>query len=639
MSAVLTASSAGMTACSSQLEQLIREEMEEDTSSSSEKASGDGEDSNAPSSDDGKDRRSSSAGASENQVSDWYAEVESDGNQGTKTDGFDDFLEDSCVDMISSSYTTVHQFYGDDYASAGLDKPDPTFGTAAWSDFEDQADYYSDLLDELRDYDYDALTAEQQEKYTIFERYLENNYVMDSHPYFQMLFSGSGDEISNIINCLGNFVFYSEEDFEDYIKLADSVPDYLSDVVEITQKQADAGYFITDAELDNVCSEIKTYCDAGEKCSTILHFESAADAFDGLSDDDRKDLKNKLTDAVINGIIPAFQDTEDALNSMQGSRDGDDTLCSLKDGAAYYQVMVRDILGYDADLTEVASVLQNALEDISVQLYDLIQNMDESEMSEEPDLADAQEIMDYLKKHMEDYPSGPDVNCTFSYLEGDQESGNVVAYYLMPTLTDPTDNNIIRISNSVDDKLTLYTSLAHEGMPGHMYQYTKDLAEDPSMYFIMTDCLGFAEGWAQYAEYQALLAAPMSSEACQYQALLDELNYAMLALADVEFNGLGMSTDDLALQIQQAGYTDEYASSVAEDLYDSVTMGAGSFLAYGYGMVTMLNLREEAESQLGAGFDVTAWHEVVLGGGNVPLDILQDHAESWIREQKYSQVA
>ena len=660
LSATLAASSAGMSACSSPLELLLREEAEESESSSSVAAGPEsGEDSTGSSAGDGQDSGASSesapsssenvqsssesdsgkSGAQQDTVADFYAEVEASGKKGTKTEGFDDFLEDSCLDMISDSYTSVQQYYGDDYASAGLEKPDPTFGEAAFSDFDDTADYCKEVLDELRAYDYDALTASRQEKYTIFERYLENTYVMNRQPYFQMYFSGSGDAVSGIISSLGNFIFYSEEDFKDFIDLADSVPDYLASVVKVTKKQADAGYFITDAELDNVCSEIETYCDAGEGCSTILHYEDALDAFDGIPEADKQELKNKLKDSVINGIIPSFQDTEDALKGMQGSRDGDDTLCSLKGGADYYQVMVRDILGYDADLDDIASELQGEIEEISAHLYALAGVMDESAITEEPYLADAKAMMDYLEKHMQDYPSGPDVSYSFSYLEGDQESGNVAAYYLMPTLTHPTDNNIIRISNSVDDKITLYTTLAHEGMPGHMYEYTRKLADDPSLFFLTTDCLGFGEGWAQYAEYQALLEAPMSAEACKYQALMDELNYAILALGDVEFNGLGMSTNDLARQITKAGFSSDYSKSVAEDIYSSVTAGAGTFLSYGYGMVAMLNLRDEAEAQLGDSFDVVAYHEAVLDSGNEPLDMLQDRMADWIRGQKYSQVA
>ena len=123
------------------------------------------------------------------------------------------------------------------------------------------------------------------------------------------------------------------------------------------------------------------------------------------------------------------------------------------------------------------------------------------------------------------------------------------------------------------------------------------------------------------------------------EALMDELNYTILALGDVEFNGLGMSTNDLARQITKAGFSSDYSKSVAEDIYSSVTAGAGTFLSYGYGMVAMLNLRDEAEAQLGDSFDVVAYHEAVLDSGNEPLDMLQDRMADWIRGQKYSQVA
>ena len=205
LSATLAASSAGMSACSSPLELLLREEAEESESSSSVAAGPEsGEDSTGSSAGDGQDSGASSesapsssenvqsssesdsgkSGAQQDTVADFYAEVEASGKKGTKTEGFDDFLEDSCLDMISDSYTSVQQYYGDDYASAGLEKPDPTFGEVAFSDFDDTADYCKEVLDELRAYDYDALTASQQEKYTIFERYLENTYVMNRQPYF-----------------------------------------------------------------------------------------------------------------------------------------------------------------------------------------------------------------------------------------------------------------------------------------------------------------------------------------------------------------------------------------------------------------------------------------------------------------------
>ena len=79
-------------------------------------------------------------------------------------------------------------------------------------------------------------------------------------------------------------------------------------------------------------------------------------------------------------------------------------------------------------------------------------------------------MLTYLNGHMEDFPEGPELNYTLSYLDPCVANPSVVAYYLPPVL-DSVTNNVIRINgdNVKDDPNMLYMTLSHEGLPGHMY--------------------------------------------------------------------------------------------------------------------------------------------------------------------------
>ncbi|MEE8886475.1 MAG: DUF885 domain-containing protein [Eubacteriales bacterium] len=579
---------------------------------------------------------SSSTGSSddpEDIVAEWYEPVEDTGEDGTKTEGFDDFLNDWVIESYGTSYLLMHQACGGDWESIGIEKPDPVFTTIKWSDFSDEAQADMDDLEELRTYDYDALTEEQQAEYTILEQELENDYVLCMHPEFYFLFGGSADVINDIVTSLSDFTFNYEEEFDDFVSLIESVPDYMDSILEVTEKQASMGYFITESELSNVLDEIDAVIDAGEDSSIISSFNDSIDAFDGLTDEEKQDYKDQVKSAVTDKLIPSFQEAEDKLMELDGSRDGDDAMCSLENGAAYYDVLVRTTCGYETSVPEVFQILQDRLGQAIEELAWLQTQMTDEEYTEEIDMDSAEEIMDYLKNHMDDYPDGPDSGYTISYLNDDEKSDRIVAYYLIAPLNgyDTSEGNIIRVNpDSTSNPNELYITLAHEGYPGHLYQSTYYMDNNDSLFRYVSGPSAYTEGWAEYADYEAMLDAPLSENSAEYYALNEEIDYVLMAIMDIGYNYYGWSENTAEKFMVNCGFSEEYAAAAASGFLESASGLPSLYISYGLGMAQILNMRDEAEEELGSSFDVVEFHSVILDGGCRPLDMVEEDVEEWI---------
>lgn len=538
-------------------------------------------------------------------------------------ESFSDFEDELFQEMMSEDYTTLH-FSLRDYQKYGIEKPDVNIGDASWDDYEDNVEDCDEYLKKLQSFDYDSLSETEQKDYRTIAFYLERNKELNSYPYFDWAFNSAEGVIDNLLTTFTEFVFYEKEDIDDYLATLASVPAYLDQCLENTKKQAAKGYFLTDAMLKATEDAIEKFVDKKDDNELIKIFDENIDAFDGLSAEEKEAYKKKNREIVLNAYIPSYEKVAEELQKLKGSRKADYNVSSLDGGSEYYAALARYKTSIDADVETILDICTQYIEKSVDELYDIMQN--HSEVTEETlDFDSAEDVLSYLEGHLDAFPVLDKVYYNVQYLDPSVANDSIVAYYLSPPVDDMRDNVIKINGDNVSDVLDLYTTLAHEGFPGHLYQTNYYIQQQPSLLRTQLTMMGYQEGWGMFAEGQALHVSGLSEYASEYQKINIELNYVLSAAVDLGVNGLGWSTKDVSKYLDRL----DLNSSIAKDLYDFATLQPGTILPYGVGVAMFELLENKAKNALGNDFDQKAFNEVLLNDGNRPFEVVEDDVNAY----------
>ena len=538
-------------------------------------------------------------------------------------ESFSDFEDELFQEMMSEDYTTLH-FSLRDYQKYGIEKPDVNIGDASWDDYEDSVEDCDEYLKKLQSFDYDSLSETEQKDYRTIAFYLERNKELNSYPYFDWAFNSAEGVIDNLLTTFTEFVFYEKEDIDDYLATLASVPAYLDQCLENTKKQAAKGFFLTDAMLKATEDAIEKFVDKKDDNELIKIFDENIDAFDGLSAEEKEAYKKKNQEIVLNAYIPSYEKVAEELQKLKGSRKADYNVSSLDGGSEYYAALARYKTSIDADVETILDICTQYIEKSVDELYDIMQN--HSEVTEETlDFDSAEDVLSYLEGHLDAFPVLDKVYYNVQYLDPSVANDSIVAYYLSPPVDDMRDNVIKINGNNVSDVIDLYTTLAHEGFPGHLYQTNYYIQQQPSLLRTQLTMMGYQEGWGMFAEGQALYVSGLSEYASEYQKINIELNYVLSAAVDLGVNGLGWSTKDVSKYLDRL----DLNSSIAKDLYDFATLQPGTILPYGVGIAMFELLENKAKNALGNDFDQKAFNEVLLNDGNRPFEVVEDDVNAY----------
>jgi uncharacterized protein (DUF885 family) len=172
----------------------------------------------------------------------------------------------------------------------------------------------------------------------------------------------------------------------------------------------------------------------------------------------------------------------------------------------------------------------------------------------------------------------------------------------------------------------------HEGIPGHHLQISvqQKLTGLPKFRLHLT-YNAYAEGWAVYAEALGKEVGFFQGPASDYGRLNTELMRAVRMVVDTGIHADGWTRDQAITYFRQSGCADEPTIQAEVDRYIA---WPAQGLSYKIGQLKILELRQEAKRRLGSAFDIRSFHDEVLSGGSLPLDVLQSRIETWIGAQQ-----
>jgi uncharacterized protein (DUF885 family) len=191
---------------------------------------------------------------------------------------------------------------------------------------------------------------------------------------------------------------------------------------------------------------------------------------------------------------------------------------------------------------------------------------------------------------------------------------------------------VVAVSNPtkrtlIDDEAVAY----HEGVPGHHLQISiAQKLEGLPKFRLHGFFSAYAEGWALYSEVLGKEIGFYKDPVSDYGRLSSEMLRAVRLVVDTGIHDKNWSRQ----QVIDYMHANDVNDALAQTEADRYIAWPGQALAYKMGQLTILKLRDEAKKQLGDKFDLKAFHDEILNGGAMPLDLLEERVQAWIKNQK-----
>ncbi len=573
------------------------------------------------------DKDESTADSSQNKPDIEYTDA-----QKNVQEEFDTYMDDLYADIMSSSLVSTH-FDLENPEDFGITEYDAIWGNEnLLESYESALDDDKELYDEIKAFDYSCLTYDQQLIYDTMLEYLENCFTLDEYFYFNQSFSPNSGAQFELNLILSEYRINDKNDLENYIKTLSSCDDYINSLITFEKWRASKGYAMTDDAIDEVIGQCKDILSAKEPAFLSV----IRDVIDGctfLTSDEKSSYKTQITTLATENVIPAYNAIINCLTELKGKRTVEGGLCNYENGKEYYESLIRLYTGSDKTIKELIKTIEdNIYDDLMSYSYlamadPNLENKLEKEhtyIKSEPD-----EILKYLMEELkEDFPAPVYTGYTLKYVAESMESSSNPAFYLLP----PTDNykhNVIYVNQSEEyANMELFPLLAHEGMPGHMYQNNYFLSLNPHPIRTLFGFNGYAEGWAQYVEHYSYKWSGIDENIGKIKAIDGRFGFALYSRVDIGVNYEGWDIKDIE------DYLSTYLvdTSIAGELYKLFINDPGVYLQYYIGEIEILELKEKAEDKLDDDFDIKEFHTFFLEVGPTYYEIIEDRMDDWISE-------
>lgn len=563
-----------------------------------------------------------------------YEVLDKDPNSTNKdNEEFNDFLNRVFKETIESDYMYMHSSVSD-YKAMDLTKPEVTLGDLTYGVNEDDLKAQEDYLNELTSFDYDSLSYSQQIDYDLFKYSLYETLCGYYYSNYTLLFSSDTDLSSNIMTNLVEFSYYDEESLEDYIVILNDVSRYIDDAISYTDAQVKDGIYHTKYMLDEQIEYIDSVA-VDEDNTIISSFENAMKEVDFIDDSTKQDYISKVSEIVKNDINPALKKLSNYLSNLRTTSSENVTYYALDPSYAEYKFIVSSSNNGDVETiySELVDYYNNLVDGYNkfISDQDAIDEFYEIYNNEILN-SDYKTQLDYLKNNMDDkYTNIGNVDYVVSEL--DTLGSSTAAYYVTAPLDNP-NQNVIRVNanNTGTDKVSSFEILAHEGFPGHLYQHIMFMKSNPNNFRHTQSFIGYTEGWADLASNDALGLLSDNELVMAYlrTTSVTTQSHIIFSMWTILIHYYGYSLEDFKEVASGFGLDDSYI----EEYYNYIVSIGMTYLYYGVGFISHLNIRQEAIDELGDKFSYTSYHDALLENGPVPFVLLKQIVSHYIDENK-----
>ena len=547
---------------------------------------------------------------------------------------FDKLATEIFKEEISDDTITLN-FRVKDREKYGLQTAKPTLGEFSLKELKNSLLVSENRVATLETFDYDKLTEEQQLIYDIVYKMSKDNLISaDFLEYAECLGPTTGIQAQLPI-FFSEFNLYGKREVEEYIALLKQVPAYFQSIIAFEENKSKEGIFMSDTTAQAIITQCEEFVKNPERNYLIAGFQKRVDSVPGLSAEEKKGFASQNRQAVLESVIPAYKNLITALKKLKGTGKNGGGLCHLKKGKDYYAYLVKSMTGSDRSLDEINELLDKNISSLKKDIADIISDSPDAYMEAqevEYPYNTPQKALDHLKKSIgKDFPALDDkISCQIKAVDSSLENFLSPAFYLVPAL-DSFQSNVVYINqNKKYDLSKAFSTIGHEGYPGHLYQTCYFLSQNPSPLRSIIKVGGYTEGWGTYAELYSYDLAELDKDVALLLKKNTLATLCIYAKADLAVNYLGWDFKKLQGYLADFGFSKVNARTI----FDSMVAEPGGYMEYTLGYLEIDAMIQEAKKELGDKFALKEFHKFFLDLGEAPFAIIQDRMKKWLKEIK-----
>ena len=542
---------------------------------------------------------------------------------------FEDFLDQLFIDEVSANTINLH-FTLENPKAYGIKEYDISYGDLSKKARKQQTKALQQTKRKLLSYPYLGLSKKEKLAYDVLSDYLDTNIQLSKYDLFAELLSPNNGLQIQLPILMSEYKFTSEQDVKDYLQLLSITDEYYKQIMAFEKEKSVAGLFMSDKTCRDVIESCESFLQTKDSSFLISSFENRLENIKDLTDEAKTNYIEENASILNKQFFPAYEYLITELSNLLGTGTNDLGLCYFDNGIDYYELLVYSETGCNDGVENIfyaiderrnsdlifCSTLQEADETLLDKCYSL-----------EWEMEDPSFMLSLLQNKMtDDFPKSPKSSYEISYVDKALEEYVSPAFYITAPIDNYYENNIYINNSSMFADIYYFTTLAHEGYPGHLYQTISTY--DYGIYPVRTllDYTGYVEGWATYVEYLSYEYADVDKDISSFLSHNQAATLSLYASSDIGIHYYGWTLEDMNNFWQSYGITDEEAIS---NIMDYIISEPGTYLSYYVGYMEFLELRDYTEELYGKDFSLKEFHRTVLEIGPAPFHIIEKYISDY----------
>lgn len=546
---------------------------------------------------------------------------------------FQRFTDQIALEELSSNTLNLHYTlaYPQDY---GIKDYAISLGTMDPEALKQGGRQLRTLQKKLEDFSYEKLSSENRMIYDMLR--LDFSLQLSAADFY-LLQEPLGPNLgiqAQLPALLAEYTFRVPQDIEDYFSLLTCIPEYFNSILEFEKEKSARGLFMNDTCAKGIIKQCTAFSSQKEENFLDIMFK---EQLTNLKQ--QKVITQKQADSYMSMhkkllkkcVFPAYENLAEGLEKLCGTGKNWGGLCHLPNGAQYYEYLLKNNVGDFRPVAEIQKRLMEQLKADTMAIQNLLQQ-DPSLFSKAAELNQnttysPQEMLSYLNKTMtRDFPSLKAPDYEVKAVPKAMEDFSSPAFYLTPPLDTLSPNAIYINGSSQVSEAELFTTLAHEGFPGHLYQTLYFGKQQPSLIREFLGCSGYVEGWATYVESMAYgYGAEFLNISPQVMELLNRnrsVSLCLYSILDIGIHYEGWTVQEVTNALASFGIASQ---DVCQEIFQYIVENPTNYLKYYLGFLNFTDLRATVENKKGTDFQLKDFHKKILEIGPAPFPVVKKY--------------
>lgn len=533
------------------------------------------------------------------------------------------FVDEMSQNQLSCHYSLCHPDKYGIICSCG-------FGDCSAKARKEKHSLISSYKQQLHSIRYRFLNGKNKLDYDSLSYYLDladNSYAYEL--YEEPLSPNNGIQ-SQLPILLAEYTFTDQNDIQSYLSLLACVPDYFDMLLSFEQEKADAGLFMSDTNCALVIESCEGFLENRDQNFLFSSFLTRLQKVSDLSSKEIAQYTSANEAAVYDYVFPAYENMIHKLTSMLGLGRNNSGLCNYQSGKEYYSLLASCYTGSDKTVDQLFEEIETArLNDMTAycSLFESKPNLLEqyNRMIWDATTEDGM-IAQLLTSMKSDFPEPVTSEYQLSFVEDALKPYLAPAFYITAPYDNCLQNHIYINTAKITPSISYFTTLAHEGFPGHLYQTTMSYDYGLSPMRFCLDFPGYTEGWATYVEMLSYQYAGIDPDVADALRLNQSITLSLYATSDIGIHYYGWNSKDMINFWSKYGISD---GAVLKEITQLILSEPGNYLKYYVGYLEFEALKQAMMEQYGDAFSLTAFHEAILRMGPAPFPVLQKNIREY----------